>query len=236
MKKDVQAIATSLRERENDLIYYVISSISEQQHVKVFDQRKRLWEALTKPCVNESLRQFIPFYSQIQYSQLLTETADEGRKDRYIRLLQKWYAYESRAIISTDTNDPPYAYWEKILQVLPPETIAVSQETRFAIISSICKAVWDFCQLNAVHMKESQHTTITPNMPLGMFRLILITPFHVTHTHVCTCTRTHTCTHARTHARTHTHTHAWLCTHTLNTCTATFTIYFITIMHVNVCS
>ena len=32
-KKDLQAIAASLCERENDLLYYVISSISEQQHV-----------------------------------------------------------------------------------------------------------------------------------------------------------------------------------------------------------
>ena len=35
--KDVQAIATSLR-GQDDLIYCVISSISEQQHVKIFDQ------------------------------------------------------------------------------------------------------------------------------------------------------------------------------------------------------
>ena len=122
--------------------------------MKVFDQRKRLWEALTKPFVNESLRQFV-LYSLIQYSQLLIETADEGRKDCYIRLLQKWYACESRGINWTDTNDPPSVYWDKIVQVLPPETTAIYQETHFAIISSICKAVWDYCQLNAVHMKES---------------------------------------------------------------------------------
>ena len=141
-------LTRELKKRQSEAPEFVIERVSNMFHLEEFPERKAVW---TKCCdCSKELTAFINAAFE-QYTKVF-ESCFKG-KDKYSRLQLDWIEF-TRCIQFDPSNSKAGEAGQCWQSLIACTESSPSDRTILVLLSSVCRAVFHFCQHAIVHIKE----------------------------------------------------------------------------------